>query len=101
MTLQFAMGRTLGVVAATFFMSASASAASIIARTPTISGNGWVALGILGAFIGAVYLMIAGALHVERRDARLGRRNMHDEHGWFGFARDDEDDPPNGNGNGN
>lgn len=101
MTLQFAAGRTLGVAAAALVMTASASAASIIARTPTISGNGWVALGILGAFIGAVYLMIAGALHVERRDARLGRGRMHEEHGWFGFVRDDDDDdgPPDSNGN--
>ena len=78
------------------------SAAGIIARTPTISGNGWVALGILAAFIGAIYLMIAGALHVERRDARLGRRHYGEEHGWFGFVRDDKDDPPDtdtGNGN--
>lgn len=94
--------RNLGVAAASVALSVGPSAASIIARTPTISGNGWVALGILGAFIGAVYMMIAGALHVERRDARLGRRPDGGEHGWFGFSRYDDDDSPDaGNGNGN
>jgi hypothetical protein len=58
-------------------------------------------MGILGVFIGAVYLMIAGALHVERRDARLGRRPGTHEHGWFGFAQYDDDDSSDHHGNGN
>jgi hypothetical protein len=94
--------RSLSVAAAVFALSAGPSAASIIARTPTISGNGWVALGILGTFIGTIYMLIAGALHVERRDARLGRRPDSGEHGWFGFTRDDDEDPPDqGQGSGN
>jgi hypothetical protein len=102
MIQQSSILRGLCLAAASLALSAGPSAASIIARTPTISGNGWVALGILGAFIGTVYMMIAGALHVERRDARLGRRPYGDEHGWFGLARDDDEDhPDSGNGNGN
>jgi len=59
-------------------------------------------MGILGVFIGAVYLLIAGALHVERRDARLGRRPGTGEHGWFGFGfAQDDDDSSDHHGNGN
>ncbi len=103
MSLQTSLNRAVTVAAATV-LSAQPAAASIIARTPTISGNGWVALGVLGVFVSTVYFLIAGALHVERRDARLGRRSSSGEYGWFGgFADDDDDD--NGHhgqgGNGN
>ena len=74
MILQNSVMWKFGVAAASVAGSAGSSAASMIARTPSISGNGWVALGILGVFIGTIYMLIAGALHVERRDARLGRR---------------------------
>lgn len=91
--------RALAIGAASA-LSAAPSYASIIARTPTISGNGWVALGIISAFVGTIYLLIMGALHVERRDARLGRR-AHDD-GWFGVVRTtDDDDPPDVHQNGN
>lgn len=98
---QISFVKRLGVTAASVAASAGPSAASVIARTPSISGNGWVAMGILGVFIGAVYLMIAGALHVERRDARLGRRPGSGEHGWFGFVNDgDNDDGSDHHGHG-
>lgn len=98
--------RAFAVAVASIALSVGPSAATalLVAQTPTISGNGWVALGILGGFVGAVYMMIAGALHVERRDARLGRRPYGDEHGWFGMVRSDDDDAPdvgNGDSNGN
>jgi hypothetical protein len=99
MSLQTSFGRALTVAAATA-LSTQHSAAGIIARTPTISGNGWVALGILGFFVGTVYLLIAGALHVERRDARLGRRSSSDGHGWFGGVLYDDDDDNGHHGNG-
>jgi hypothetical protein len=69
--------------------------ANATARTPSISGNGWVALGIIAFLVWAVYLLIMGALHLERRDARLGRTSRRDGGGWFGAfpARDDEDAP--------
>ncbi len=88
MTPSFVVHR-LSVAAASVAATAGPSAANIIARTPTISGNGWVALGILGVFIGTVYMLIAGALHVERRDARLGRREG--DARWFGVFSQDGD----------
>jgi hypothetical protein len=90
--------RSLGIGAAAVF-AAAPSYASIIARTPTISGNGWVALGIIGFFVGTVYTLIMGALHVERRDARLGRRPQDD--GWFGVIESRDDDSPDFHQNGN
>lgn len=88
------------ILAAAAALSAAPSYATVVAQTPTISGNGWVALGIIGAFVGTIYLLIMGALHVERRDARLGRRT-HDD-GWFGIirTRDDDDDSPDFQQNG-
>ena len=85
--------RILTIAAASALMtSAPGNATAIIARTPSISGNGWVALGIIGGFVAVVYTLIAGALHVERRDARLGRRPGGAEHGWFGTVVSDDDD---------
>lgn len=69
----------------------TAKAGLIVAQTPTISGNGWVALGIIGGFAAVVYFLIMGALHVERRDARLGR-HPDGGHGWFAWRDDDDDD---------
>jgi hypothetical protein len=89
------------VAAAALLASSPVRASAIVASTPTISGNGWVALGLLTAFAGVVYMLIMGALHVERRDARLGRHVDRDEHGWFGVgSRNDDDDHP-GDGSGN
>src|SRR5262245_17570818 len=77
--------------------TAAAAGAVTIARTPTFSGNAWVALGIIAVLIGTIYLLIMGALHVERRDARLGNRTGRDDGGWFGIfptgSGDDEDAP--------
>jgi hypothetical protein len=93
----------ISVAVAAMALSAFPSAAD--AQTPTISGNGWVALAIIGGFVAIIYFTVMGALHVERRDATLGRRGGHD-HGWFGAVplRDDDEDGPdiqNGSGNGN
>ncbi len=98
MTPSFVVHR-LSIAAASVAATAGPSAANIIARTPTISGNGWVALGIIGVFIGTVYMLIAGALHVERRDARLGRRSSSDNGGWFGaFSQDGDGGDDDGHG---
>jgi F0F1-type ATP synthase membrane subunit c/vacuolar-type H+-ATPase subunit K len=85
-----------GAGAAGLLLTSASSSANTVARTPTISGNGWVALLIIAAFVGTIYMLIAGALHVERRDARLGRGKRTDD-GWFGIfpaqAPDEEDSP--------
>jgi hypothetical protein len=91
------LGRYLSVTAA---LVGSIGLAHADAHTPTISGNGWVALAIIAFFVGVIWLLIMGVLHVERRDAVLGRRDRNQ--GWFGFTFDDDDGPDgNGNGNGN
>ena len=86
-----------GGASAALMLTTTSSTAHSIARTPTISGNGWVALFIIVAFVGAIYMLIAGALHVERRDARLGRGRSRSDDGWFGIfpaqAPDEEDSP--------
>ena len=76
---------------------ASVEAAHAVARTPSISGNGWVALGIIAFVVGAIVLMIRGALHLERRDASLGRKPHKLDDGWFGIfpsSSPDEEDAP-------
>jgi hypothetical protein len=68
-----------------------------VAKTPSISGNGWVALGIIAFLIGVIWFLIMGALHVERRDASLGRGRRRTDDGWFGIfpaGADDEEDAP-------
>ncbi len=87
---------SFAATASSLMLIAASPAVAAVARTPSIAGNGWVAIGILVAFVGAIWLMISGALHLERRDAWLGR-NDHG-HGWF--FHDDDDDNSNGNGNG-
>lgn len=80
-----------------------ANAAVAVAKTPSISGNGWVALAIIAFLIAVIWFVIMGALHVERRDATLGRDGHDrggDRHGWFGFVRDDDEAPDGGSGNG-
>lgn len=73
------------------------AANAAVAKTPSISGNGWVALGIIALLIGVVWFLIMGALHVERRDASLGRGRRRTDDGWFGIfpaGSDDEEDAP-------
>lgn len=80
--------------AASLALIGASPAMAAVARTPSITGNGWVAIAILVFGVGAIWLMIRGALHLERRDASLGRSDH--GHGWF--FHDDDDDNPNGNG---
>jgi hypothetical protein len=93
--------RTAATTASLAFLGSS-GIAQATARTPHISGNGWVALGIIAFLVGAIWLMISGALHLERRDARLGRRDNRDGGGWFGIfpARPDDEDAPDFHHNG-
>lgn len=83
-------------IPATLVLVAAPSVAGAIAQTPTISGNVWVAYAIIAVLVVTIYLVIMGALGVERRDARLGRASRRDD-GWFGIfpisSPDDEDAP--------
>ena len=70
----------------------SAPARAGVAHTPSISGNGWVALILLVGFIAMIVMVVFGTLHIEKRDARLGRRG---DSGYFfplGGGSDDDDD---------
>lgn len=70
--------------------------AQAAARTPQISSGGWVALGIIAFLIWAIYLLVRGALSVERRSRP--------DQGWFGIMPADDDDthfhPHDGGGEG-
>src|SRR5689334_17538395 len=71
--------------------------AGAVSHTPSITGNAWVAMALLIGFIGLIVLVVSGALHLEKRDARLGRRR--DDGYMFPFpAGDDDDDIHHGGG---
>jgi hypothetical protein len=61
-------------IAAAFVALFEPAVAAAISHTPSISGNGWVAMALIIGFIGLIILVVFGALHLEKRDARLGRR---------------------------
>lgn len=89
--------RAAATTASVAFLGSS-GIAQATARTPSISGNGWVALGIIAFLVAAIWFLISGALHLERRDAHLGRGGRRrDDGGWFGYfpaqSPDDEDAP--------
>ena len=74
-------------------MLATAQTALAEAKPVSIEGNAWVAVLLILGFVAVIYFVIIGSLGVERRDARLGRRDDR-EHGWFGYSgktRDDRD----------
>lgn len=79
-----------GVAAAAFAVSIlAATAAAAEAKTPTISGNGWVALGIIVVLVGIIALMIGGTLSVSKRG------DTSDDDGGTGLPfYDDDDDKP-------
>jgi len=87
--------------AALLAVSAGAASAAALAQTPSISGNGWVALGLIIAFIGMIVMIVFGTLHLEKRDAYLGRRR--DDGYLFPIpgGQDDDDFHHHGGGHGN
>jgi hypothetical protein len=92
--------QTAATIASIAFLGSN-GIAQATARTPSISGNGWVALGIIAFLVAVIWFVISGALHLERRDAGLGRGvGSKRDRGWFGGfgGRDDDDDGHNGNG---
>lgn len=91
MSMAKAVRRT-AAVAGGYLVATSIVAAD--AQTPTISGNGWVALAIIIGVVAIIYFVILGALNIEDRDARQGKnRNGHDRwYGVFGSGSGDDDD---------
>jgi hypothetical protein len=79
--------RTWSFVLLSVALPASASAAE---QTPSISGNGWVALGIIAVLIAIVALVIRGTLSVSDR----GETASDDSGGLPFFGGDDEEDRP-------
>ena len=61
-------------LAATLVAFLEPAVAGAVAHTPSISGNAWVAMALLIGFIGLIILVVYGSLHLEKRDARMGRR---------------------------
>ena len=93
-------GSPIFASAATLLLTATKASAA--AQTPTISGNGWVALFILIGIVAIIYFVIMGALSIERRDARMGRSHSKRDDGWFGiFPISDPDRHGDGDANGN
>ena len=94
--LRFVLRLAAVLGAAMIVLIFAEDAANAVARTPTITGNAWVALLIIAVLVVTIYMLIMGTLHVEKRDARLGGRRRTDD-GWFGIfpsgAGDDEDSP--------
>jgi len=85
-----------GFLIASLVVLPAAAAAASIAKTPTISGNAWVALVVIAVLVGTIFLLIMGALQVERRDAAFGRGRRHNN-GWYGIfpaAPYDDDETP-------
>ena len=68
--------RFLVALAAT--VAASPALAAATAQTPSISGNVWVAVAIVGVLVAIVVLVMIGSFGLEKRDAKLGR---HDDDG--------------------
>jgi hypothetical protein len=66
---------------------AAPSVASAAERTPTITGDGWVALGIIVVLVAVVALLIRGTLSVSDRDT-----SDDDGGGVLPFFPDDDDD---------
>lgn len=79
-----------GVVGAAIALIATPAVAQSVAHATSISGNGWVALGVIAVAIGFIFMIVFGALHLEKRDASLGRRKGDD--GWFGVISSNGDD---------
>ncbi len=92
-------GKSAILVSATTFLL-TVSPASAAAKTPTISGNGWVAIFMLIGFVAIIYFVIMGALSIESRDASMGRARPKRDDGWFGiFPISDPDHQGDANGN--
>jgi hypothetical protein len=64
-------------------------AAYAVEATPSIVGNGWVAIGIIVALVALIWLLISGSLGIAARD-----KSDDDEAGVGMLEGIDEDDEP-------
>jgi hypothetical protein len=63
------------------------TAAQAVEQTPSISGNGWVALGVIAVLVAIVALVIRGTLSVSDRG-----ETANDDGGGLPFFGDEDDD---------
>jgi hypothetical protein len=77
--------------------AAIAAMAKVAEDTQPITGNGWIALGVIALLIGVVVMLVRGTLVIEERHARMYGRPRDGGHAWFGpiVHDDDEDDGSN------
>jgi hypothetical protein len=79
--------RVIALSAATSWLSLPVAAnAAVSARI--ISGNAWVAYGVIVALVAIIYIAIRGALST---GGGGGSRDGGHHHGWFGFVDDDDE----------
>jgi hypothetical protein len=76
--------RLIAGVAAPAVLAASAAFAQE-AQTPSISGNAWIAIAIVGGLIVIVVLLISGVISISKRDT--------EESDGFPIIEDEEDRP--------
>lgn len=60
-------------------------------NTQPVSGNGWIALGVIALLIGIVIMLVRGTLHIEERHARMYGPSRDHGHSWFGPMNADDD----------
>lgn len=83
---RFSIGLTAAVLAA---LPVAAIAAEN--STQPITGNGWIALGVIGLLVVIVVMLIRGTLHIEERHARMYGPSRDHGHSWFGPVHVDDD----------
>ena len=82
-------GAGIAIGAVTLLTSTAAWAA---AQEPSISGNKWAALGVIGGLILAILLFVFASVGVARRDAAYERGHKnHNEVPGFPMLGDEED----------
>ena len=69
--------QVLGMAGAAFATSILLSSSALAAQAPSISGDKWVAYGIIGGLIGAIVLFVFATVGIEGRDEANARTHKH------------------------
>ena len=85
------MPRFISGALTTLALAAVPAAAFAANSRQPITGNGWIALGVLALLIGVVVMLVRGALHIEERHARMYGPSRDHGHSWFGPLESDDD----------